>query len=255
VSLIITDDNAPEILTASEALVGSPPGYIPRESNIGDIEGVGVYADAFPLIPESEWVDRIKYMTSVGGFIGQRWQPDPKASFQNGFGWCWAYSLTQALEGARAKMGFEFVQLSPESLLELVNYRNAGYYCDKALDYAKKYGIAERRLVPQYSQNPKQWGDYRDNAKNYVPLETWDGGAKNIWAETITALLSGDGCYVGLNWWSHAVWYDGLVLNGNKIGVHTPNSHGPGQDATLFDSKAVPSEMFVIRSATFTGSV
>jgi hypothetical protein len=249
----IDDDNALDI--ASQTAQEHPPGCAEdgtfRSEPIGTYSGI--YGDAFPLIPESEWVDRIQYMNGIKGFIGQRWQPDPAASYQNGYSWCWAYSLTQAVEGARAGMDQPFVQLAPESLLELVGYHNKGYYCDKALAYAKEHGIAERRLVKQYSERPKDWGDYRTNAKMYCPTETWDGQKSQMWAETVTALLSGFGCYVGYDWWSHAVFLDGLVLDGTKIGVHTPNTHGPGKDATLFGSKAVPSEMFVIRQATYTG--
>ncbi len=252
-SIRIDDDNALEILTQSQA-DGFLPGWNSddqkfRSEPIGIYSGV--YVEAFPLIPEGEWVDRIKYVSSAGGFIGQRWQPDPQAHFQNGYGWCWAYSLTQAVEGTRAGAGMSFMQLAPESLLELVNYRNQGYYCDRALAYAKEHGLAERSLVPQYSQSPSKWGDYRNNALAYKPDETWDGGGKDMWAETVTTLLCGNGCYVGYNWASHAVFLDGLVLDGNKIGVHTPNTHGPGKDWTLFGNKAIPSEMFVIRSTTY----
>lgn len=250
-TLIVTDENSLKIITAMQA-DGFPPGCAEdgrfRSEPIGTYSAV--YADEFPLIPESEVIERIKYVTANQGFIGQRWQPDPRAHFQSTFGWCWAYSLTQAVEGVRAGQGLPFVQLAPESLLELVNYRNQGYYCDRALEYAKQHGIAERALVPQYSQNPVKWGDYRENAKQYVPLETWDCTQKEMRAQVRTALLCGDGVYGGWDKYRHAMWLDGMLLDGNKIRYHTPNTHGPGKDWAL-DSE--PDEAFILRSATYNG--
>jgi len=250
------DTNALEVIEGTQA-AGHPPGCDPetgkfRADPIGTYSGI--YTEAFPLIPESEWIDRIKTMTANGGFIGQRWQPDPKAHYQNGYPICWAYSGCQSIEAAMIGQGAQFVQLSPESLLGVCGNKMVGFYIDRAMAWAKEHGIAERRLVPQYKNNERDWSpEWKQNAINYRPLESWDCDGRDMKAQLVTALLCGCGGWGGLNWAGHAVYFDGLVLDGNKIGVHTPNSHGPGKDWTLFGAKAIPDELIIIRSVTFSG--
>jgi hypothetical protein len=250
----IIDDSNWQQLIEENAAAGIVNAAMPRETPIGGLECAAVYAEHVELIPESKWIDRTKAMTAAGGFIGDRIQFDPKAHFQNGLGFCWAYSLCEAVEAERVDSGLEFELLAPESLAELTGYRNRGYYLDRALEYAAKNGIARRQFVPQYKLSPQQWqAGWEQDRANFVPLEWWDIGGKDVWAETVTILLSGKGCYVGLDWWGHAVFYDRLVLDGNRLGIHTPNSHGPGQDVNLFGSKAIPSMgSFGVRSVTWS---
>jgi hypothetical protein len=253
-SLYIDDDNADDVVSESVSN-GFVAGALPRETQIGDLACAAVFAEYVPLIPESEWKNRISAMTSSGSFIGQRWSSDPNADYQNGLGFCWAYSLCETAMTVRATQGQPFIQLSPESLAECVGYRNSGYSLDGALQYAAANGIATRATVPQHKINKSQWDPkYKDERQNYIPLEWWDLGGKDVWAETVTALLQGWACYVGYSWWSHAVMLDMLRVNNGKIEVHSPNSHGPGNDVWLSGSKAIPSMgSFVLRSMTLAG--
>jgi len=149
---LITDANYREFLQqqSDAGMVGF--GALPRQTQPGGIVGVPMMVEKVPLIPEAEWPDRIRHMTANKLWIGDRWKSDPQADYQNGFGYCWAYSLSQAVMAVRAAQGQKFVQLSPESLAEDVNYRNAGNYLDSALEYAAKNGIATRATVPQQDQ-------------------------------------------------------------------------------------------------------
>jgi hypothetical protein len=248
-SLYINDDNYLDVVSESEG-AGFLAGALPRQTEIGGLACAAVFAEHVPIIPESEWNGRIDQMTSSGSFIGQRWISDTKADYQNGLGFCWAYSLSQSVMAVRATMDQPFIQLSPESLAECTDYSNSGYYLDRALEYASAHGIATRLTVPQHKIKKSQWDPrYDDERKNYMPLEWWDLGGKNVWAETVTALLQGWGCYVGYDWWSHAVFLDMLRVKNGRIEVHTPNSHGAGNDAWIGGSKAVPSMgSFVLRS-------
>jgi hypothetical protein len=250
-SLYITDDNFADVVREGES-AGFLAGALPRQTQIGDLVCAPVFSEHIPLIPESEWKDRIQQMTAAGAFIGQRWQSDPRADYQNGLGFCWAYSLSQSCMAVRHTMGQPFVQLSPESLAELTGYRNAGYYLDRAIEYTSANGIASRATVPQHKITLSQWNPaYKEERLNYMPLEWWDLGGKDVWAETVTALLQGWGCYVGYNWWRHAVFLDMLRVRNGRIEVHTPNSHGPGNDAWISGSRAVPSMgSFVLRGMT-----
>lgn len=253
-SLYIFDDNsAAEVVSQLEG-EGFLAGALPRQTAVGGLEGVPVFAEQVPLIPESEWAGRIKEMTDNKLWIGDRWQSDPNADFQDGLGFCWAYSLAQATMAVRAAQGQPFVQLSPESLAECVNYRNQGYYLDRALEYAAKNGLATRATVPQHAITERQWdAKYKEERTHFIPTEWWDIGGSDVWGETVTALLMGYGCYVGYDWASHAVWLDRIRIGSNgKVEVHTPNSHGPEQDWWLAGSKAIPSMgSFVLRDTTW----
>lgn len=250
-SLYITDYNFADVV-AEGRQAGFAAGALPRQTQIGELACAPVFAEHIPLIPQSEWANRIQAMTASGGFIGQRWISDASADYQNGLSYCWAYSLAQAAMAVRHAMGQPRIQLAAESLAECVGYRNAGYYLDRALEYASTNGIASRAMVPKFKTNPSQWDQkYTDDRQNYMPLEWYDLGGKDIWAETVTALLSGWGCYVGYDWWSHAVFLDMLRIKDGRIEVHTPNSHGAGNDAWISGSRAIPSMgSFVLRSMT-----
>jgi len=256
-SILITEDNWHDVVNESQAQ-GFLAGALPRQTQIGELACAQVFAEHVPIIPESAWRDRIRYNTEHGLFMGQRWKSDPHADYQNGFGFCWAYSLAQACMAVRAAQGQTFIQLSPESLAEDVGYRNRGNYLDSALTYAAKNGIASRLYVPQHKITPTQWDkQYLEDRKWHIPTEWYDLGGKNVWAETVTALLLGFGCYVGYDWWGHAVFLDMLRINDRgEIEVHTPNSHGPGNDAWLRGSRAIPSMgSFVLRAMTYVGAV
>ena len=252
---IIDDTNWRQFLDEEEAAGRPAKGALPRGLDGRKPLSVStrVFSEDVPLIPESEWADRIRYMTEHKLFLGDRIQFDPRAHSQNGLNYCWAYSLAQGVEAELVRNGQPFSLLAPESLGEDVRWRNAGNYLDSAITYAAQHGIARRKYVPQHEINSSKFDpEWKNDRANFVPLEWWDLGGRNVWAQTVTALLSGFGCYVGLDWWSHAVWYGKLVLDGNRIGVWTPNSHGPGEDRILYGSRAVPSmDSYVPRSVTF----
>ena len=247
--ILINDDNWQEVVQESQNQ-GFSVGALPRQTGIGEMSCATVFAEQVPIIPESEWKPRIAEMTASGLFIGQRWKSDTKLDYQNGLGFCWAKSLAQACMAVRAAQNQPFVQLMGESLEECVGYRNKGYYLDRALEYANNRGIASIATVPHLKITQGEWNpQYAEERQSYMPLEWWDLGGKEVWAETITALLMGYGCYVGYDWWGHAVFLDMLRVNAKgQIEVHTPNTHGQGNDAWLAGSKAIPSMgSFVLR--------
>lgn len=233
--------------------IGNDYGCLPRKTQIGGLACAPAFASHVPLIPESEWIGRIAEMEAKKLWIGDVWQSDAKADFQSSLRFCWSYSLCEGAMAVRAAMGQPFVQLSAESLAEAVGYSNRGNSLDSAIEYAASNGIATRETVPQHDISPRNWKpEYKTERGKYMPTEWYDLGGRNVWAETVTALLLGFGCYVGYNWWGHAVWLDRLRIGASgQIEVHTPNSHGPGQDVWLAGSRAIPSMgSFVLRSMT-----
>lgn len=244
---IIHDENAADF-------VQSNSGFMPRETEYGKLEGVPMFADAFELIPESEWPARISAMEEAKAWPRDRYrEAKPVHQNQNGLSFCWAYSLTQSVEMTRVVAGDPYVQLAPETLGELTGWSNAGYYCDRALAYAKEHGIAAREYAKQYSLDYRSFKEgWKENALLHRPVEAYDLG-RDMWREVVTALLTGFAVYTGYNRFSHAITLDSLVNDGGKIGVSSPNTWNGDKDRwTLFGATAVPNEAFAIRTVSFS---
>lgn len=251
----IDDDNYQQITEEAETLGGFPPGAIPRESSVGELEGVPVFAEQIELLPESKWLDTTKETLASGRFIGQRVSLDANKDYQNSFPTCWAKSLAQAMTALMQAVGVN-VQLQGESLIGVTGGRVQGYYLDKALLWLLRHGIASDEYVPLGEYNQRKWrAGWEQNAQQFMPLEGFDGGARDVWAETITGLNAGLGGYLAYNWARHALFADGLVIDGSKIGVHCVNTHGPGNDWTLYGKKAIPDEIYFLRAGTLPGTI
>lgn len=258
-SITINDDNYQQVIDEAEQVGGFIPGAIPRESAVGgigdELGGVPVFAEQIELLPESRWLDATKETLQRGGFIGQRIQLDANKDYQNGYPTCWAKSLAQAMTALMRTVGVD-VQLQGESLIGVTGGRVQGYYCDKALLWLMRHGIASDEYVPLGEYNQRRWREgWEQDAQRFMPLEGFDGGAQDPWGELVTGLNAGLGAYLAYNWARHAVFADGLVIDGSKIGVHIPNTHGPGNDWTLYGRKAVPDELYFLRAGTFPGTI
>jgi hypothetical protein len=244
----IFDDNTEFYFPAEHA---DGYGFIPRQSKIG--EYAATFAESMPLIPESQWKQRIEEQR--GKFPRQSYERvKPVLQNQNGLPYCWAYSLTQCVECLRASAGLPYVQLAPESLGGAVGWRRAGNSLDSALQYAVEHGIAARELVPQYDLNPRNYKQgWQDDAKKHCVLEWFDGGAKDRWAETVTSLLSGLPCYVAYNWARHALMASELQIVDGQIAVYLNNTWpaGEGDSWLLKGNRAIPDELYVLRSVTY----
>jgi hypothetical protein len=250
---IVTDSNWREHLRPD--LYRSMPSRVP----VGGLQCASrIYADEIPLIPEVEWKERIEEKTAKKSWPQDRYDAfNPKLQYQNGLPYCWAFSLAQAVEIKRALNNLPYIQLGPESLGGSVGWRSAGNYLDAALEWAAKYGIAPRSMVPEHSRTPSRYDPQWETARAlFKPEEFWDGNRgdrEHRFAQMVTMLLS-DECapYIGLNWWSHAVVYSKLVIERGEICPYTPNSHGEGQDRILSGSRKYPDDLYGIRTVTLS---
>jgi hypothetical protein len=175
---------------------------------------------------------------------------------QNGFGYCWTYGLTGCVMIKRAIEGQKFVRLSPFSLGWLVNWKNAGYYCDRAIAGAKERGIADIDHVPEYELNPNKFDlEWKTNALDHRPSEWWDTRRQDeasMVQQCITILDAGSPLYVAYNWWGHALLVCGILWNSserNKIIWQLWNSHNDGI-IELTGSRGVPDEAYGVRSTS-----
>ena len=178
-----------------------------------------------------------------------------KEWYQDGYGYCWAYGLTAAVMGCRAAEGQPPVRLSPFSLGWLVNWRNSGYYCDRAIAGARERGIAPADYVPEYELNRRRFKDgWEQEAKKYRPLEWWDvdtsRGQKDVIRQCLTILATGRPLYIAYNWWGHALECVGMRWDGSKVIWQVWNSHGDGV-IELAGSRGVPDEAYGVRATSW----
>lgn len=249
----IIDDTNWRSFVAHERGSGILAGALPRETPLGGLP-CATAGEPVPIIPEVEWKERIAEMTAK-----KLWPQDaydacsPALQYQDGLPYCWAFSFAQTIEVVRASCGLPYIQLAPESLGGVVNYRNVGNSLDSTIAWASRHGLCRRSMVPDLSRNPKEWtAGWQDDCLNFVPEEWFDLGSTDVWAEAVSALLGRLPPYVGLSWWGHAVAYTKLVVEGGEVCPYTPNTHGKGQDRILKGSRKVPDiGCFVPRRVTW----
>ncbi len=174
---------------------------------------------------------------------------------QDGYGYCWAYGLTAAVMGCRAVEGQPPVRLSPFSLGWLVNWRNSGYYCDRAIAGARERGIAPVEYVPEYSLDTRRFKPgWQDEAKKYRPLEWWDvncsAAERDVICQCLTILATGRPLYVAYNWWRHALECVGMLYKDGRVVWQLWNSHGDGV-IEIAGSRGVPDEAYGVRATSW----
>ena len=126
----INDSNASYF--ASSVIVDGDPksrGRIPRDYE-KEPHGSLSYAAPFalPLIPRSEWPDRIEELerrkTRLSDIVRYRKVPSLD---QNGTNYCWCNAVITAIYALRAAAGLPFIALSPASVAAPIkNGRNEG---------------------------------------------------------------------------------------------------------------------------------
>jgi len=164
---------------------------------------------------------------------------------------CWAYSLTVATMDARALEGQPPVRLSPWSLAWLVNWRNQGYYCDRAIAGARQRGIASVGFAPEYELNPRDFKDgWSQDALNYRPTEWWDTrwlSEESMVQQCLTILATGRPLYGGYNALSHAMEPCGLLWDEtqrNNVIWIVRNSHDEPEPIEMVGRIGVPDEVY-----------
>jgi hypothetical protein len=211
-----------------------------------------------PLIPKSEWSDRIKDKVKNGSQLsdirlrGNAGQSIPSLD-QNGKGYCWAHSSTAAVMMSRAVAGLPYVPLSAYAVAcTIKNYRDEGGWGALSLDFICQRGVPSSEFWPMQSMSRSN-----DNAA------TWENAAKHkclagwydldqaqydrslTFDQVATLLLSNIPVVVDYNWWGHSVCALDLVeTSSGQFGVRILNSWGDDWSdrgmGVLAGSKAIP---------------
>lgn len=142
-------------------------GLVPRNYSATPYGSMS-HAPAFdlPLIPRSEWPERIADLEKSKGRVsdyrarGNNGKRIPPLD-QNGKGYCWAHSTTQAVQLQRAINNLPYVGLSAYSVACIIkSYADEGGWCGESLAFLAKTGVASEAYWPQRSMERSN-----DNAK------------------------------------------------------------------------------------------
>lgn len=254
--LIIDDANAHLHADPNTIPNGMSRGYFPRDYQTFP-EGVFAAPFPMPIIPTSEWAERIKDMTEQ-----KRFPKDHKkaAGFkslnQNGTNYCWINAPVQCIHYVRAIQGEKHVPLSPASVgAKIKNYKNVGGWGSQGLQYLIDHGVAPQSLWPANAIERKyDTAESQEERKKYIVDEWWELKDRN-YEQLVSCLLLGYPVALGLNWWSHEITACSLAIRGNDPASDTlvdiDNSWGTGYGddghALLARNKATPDDAVLPR--------
>lgn len=226
-----------------------------------------------PLYPDNEiedrirqkdkdqsWLDDIIKRGNYGGPCGNL--------YQNGYGYCWAYSSGNAQQAMRALMNLPYVKLSAFAVAYLIKGgRDEGGWGALSAEWAMKYGYPSDEMAPNLKKPVKDTPELRaDMAKHKIDAVWADLTAsaydRKLSKKQVMTCLLNDCAVIGdFNWWSHSVFVCRLVLTKTKSGVwrvdtkiqnnwdQNGNDNG---NTVLEDARAWPDGAVAIRSVSAT---
>lgn len=245
--ILINDSNYREHIGRQKYL----PGAMPRVSQYGDchiVRGGEKIIVARPVgetrkpYPRSEWPDRIRAKDAEGSWLENIVRGVVPCRYQNGYGYCHAYSATTSVMDARAKANHPFKLLSPFSVGgPITGWRNRGMDIEVDLKRLVEFGACEESYLPsEMSLDYRRWKDgWEQNALLYRVVE-WDDleepGGVFDWC--MTYALDSNPYFGAFSWWEHAIagGYRAIDLGRGKFAIKWRNSHGKGYgDDGFFD--------------------
>lgn len=202
----------------------------------------------FPIIPRSEWDDRIAEMeqnsTRISDMLLQLGIPSLDQDSTN---YCWCNAVVGAVQVVRAQQNQKYIPLSPASVAAPIkNYQNQGGWGAEALDYIVKNGVAAVSQWPANAIKRSYFDPSRANAALHKVTEYYLLDSRNF-DQLMTMLFMRIPTAIGLNWWSHEVLAcDPVSLGSGDYGVRFRNSWGDSYGSkgfnTLTQSKATPDD-------------
>lgn len=228
--IVVTDENFGQY--AAHTPEGLSKGREARDYSANPLgEGVAKAFD-LPLIPRSEWKDRIEEMertkTRLSDIVKQA-GIEPKN--QNGTNYCWCNAVITAIEALRARMNLPYVKLSPASVAAPVKgYSNSGGWGGEALEYIVKHGVASVDFWPANAISRQYFDSSRDNAKLHIVTEWLDLKPRSF-DQKMTLLLNRIPVPSGYNWMRHEMCgFDPTIDANGNFGCIDRNSWGKNQE-------------------------
>lgn len=178
-----------------------------------------------PLIPRSEWADRIEEMEKTKTRLSDiAYQVDLKCCDQDSTSNCWANAPVYCLMLLRAVQGLPTVYLSPAFIATTLSRYGGGMGID-AVEVLAEKGAPPVDIYGANANRKSITAEVTEAASHFKLTEWWDIPDRNDDA-VMTCLLNRIPVTVGLNYWSHEVSYIDPVKTGNGFGYRFRNSWG-----------------------------
>lgn len=222
---------------------------------------------SMPMIPKSEWSDRIKDLESQKASLSHIRGEIPSLD-QGQVGYCWNHSTAHCVTILRAVAGLPYVPLSAYAVGATIKKgADEGGWCGLSAKFLRERGIPSQALWPQGDRDyrkydkPEVWA----NAALHKVSEDWVDLTREVYDQSLTfeqvasCLLSGTPCAVDFNWWGHSVCALDLVeISSGNFGLRIWNSWsdkwGDRGMGVLEGQKAIPNGAVALR-VTGAGAV
>ena len=234
-------------------------GYDPSLYNEGGLAALCNRDWDGPLIPESEWRDRIAWQEE------HRTSPDHWRRFKNSkvldqkrTNYCWCFGVGGAAQNAIAMTGADVPHLSPAYTAAMIKgFRNVGGWGAEAIDGIQKFGMPTTDVYPEgvIDRQRADQDSVRRSAKLFDQLEfirlPTERGVVPM--EVMASVLLADSpmpITCGYNWWGHLVFASQFGYSGGWGGtiVNSWSERWGNQGCGfLKGSKFTPNEGIAIR--------
>lgn len=240
------------------------------------------------LVPRDQWAERCKEQAANKSRNSDILLKAGIPSMdQDGVGYCWAHSVTGAVQGTRAVANQPYVPLSAFCVAATIKTgRDEGGWCGLSAEFARTKGIMPQSVWPQQDRNYKKYdtpANWAEAAKykieeNFIDLLR-DVYEQNLTFDQVaTCAFNNEMMAVDFNWWSHSIMGCDVVdlsaqvvrgANGKKaslkfrtkvmdmtagFGLRIRNSwtdtYGEKGFAVLSGTKCIPDGAIAIRTAT-----
>jgi hypothetical protein len=206
----ILDDDTPTDVWFPK---GYRTGAVPRDFTVQPL-AVGDAPAAMPLIDPSEYDARIAEQDATESslehvYLRAGWENLD----QNGQGYCWAYSTSQAVMLLRSAMNLPHVRLSAHAIgCKVKNFQDQGGWCGLSAQFLREKGCpsvekwAEQSMARQYD-TAETWA----NAALHRVTEDWVDLTQKVYDQNLskrqvqTCLLSNTPTALDFEWWGHSV--------------------------------------------------
>lgn len=183
-----------------------------------------------PLIPRSEWDDRIQEMEKTKSNFSQlilAHEPYIPSKNQASTNFCWFNGVVTCCEGLMALSGQGYTPLSSAcGAAQIKGFRNNGGWGGEALDWMVKYGTCPQAMWPNAAIDRRYLTQAaKDAALKFRVTEWYDNMRANSFDVLMTALLNRIPVALGLDWWRHLIAaFDPVKLGNNAYGCRIRNS-------------------------------